>query len=80
METFKNFEIIPAKDKKDTWEINKYNGTSKFVIGYLIWSKNNEFSINSVGMRLIESGVIEAFEWISAWVSYQTIKKRLEEE
>lgn len=80
METFKSFSISPVDGQKDIWELCKrgLNG-AKVVVAYLKYKSSNGFFIESVGMRLIESGTPEAFEWVSAWANYQTVKKRLEE-
>ena len=81
MEKFKEFGIEQVG--QNLWNLSKYypDGATHFVIANIEYEPNElGFKISSIGMRLIEYGYNELFEWIFAWTEYEKTKRRLEGE
>ena len=86
MEKFKEFAIVPFSvgSEEVSWTLVYYNNPEAsdtyITIAYIRFSPSDDFTINSVGMRLAEYATTPVLKWIIAWTDYQRSKKYWESE
>ena len=81
LEKFKQFTIENMGLCKNSWEVRRYSpdGSTHIVLAFIRY-ENESFSIDSIGMRLLQYGTPDMNKWIIAWVEYQKVKRILEGE
>lgn len=67
---YKNFEIRPVPESQDENKfelVRWYNNGSCYVLAFIEYDPKSDWSINSVGMRLIEAWIDGLDKYILAW-------------
>lgn len=67
---YKNFEIRPVPESRDKNKfelVRWYNNGSCYVLAFIEYDSKSDWSINSVGMRLMEGWIDGLDKYILAW-------------
>ncbi len=76
---YKNFEIrpVPESKEKNKFELVRwYNNGSCYVLAFIEYDPKSNWSINSVGMRLIEDWEDGLNEYILSWAKLMEVCMR----
>lgn len=73
---YKNFEIrpVPKSKEENKFELVRwYNNGSCYVLAFIEYDSKSDWSINSVGMRLIEDWEDGLDKYILSWIKLMAV-------